>query len=342
MLIRLFAVVFLCGFVPAVFVTTSLAGTAPDESDRKKLDAALSEYEGWWLGRSATISGDLQHEVNLDGTVIRTTWAPVDLESKGGFGRYGLVECEQIFTMPAWMPSSPDVLPPSASVEFLANASKESLLEQMIGFPLAPVINGQLISKWIQGCSVKQVKNPRGDGSRVLGFECVRNDAVDLAIWIDGQGRLAGIDEAYVPGDRLKDGSVLPVGKSSRTFIEIYYTSTEIRLPSKISTKARDSDFSGESTIIVQWNEQKSELPNRITLPSFPRVVDGLGVVCSAQPNNKFVLKDGRVVALIDGMTLREIESLRYRSAGGWHMGYYLCCLVFLALLIVFLGRRYL
>lgn len=342
MLIRLFAVVFLCGFAIAMGVMTSFVGAVTDESDRAKLDAALSEYERWWLGRSAIISGDLQHEVNEDCTVIRTTWAPVDLGSKGGFGRYGLVECEQIFTMPAWMPSSPDISPPSASVEFLANANRESLLEQMIGFPLAAVINGQLISKWIQGCSVKQVKNPRQDGSSVLGFECVRNDGVDLAIWIDSQGRLAGIDEALVPGDRLKDGSVLPVGKSSRSFIEIYYPSPEIRLPSKIYTKARDTDFSGESTMIVQWTGQKSELPNRITLPSFPRVVDGLGVVCSAQPNNKFVLKNGRVVALIDGMTLREIESLRYRSAGGWHMGYYLCCLVFLALLVVVLGRRFL
>jgi hypothetical protein len=300
MLIRLFAVVFLCCLAIAMGVMTSFVGATTDESDRAKLDAALSEYERWLLGRSAIVSDHLQHEVNEDGTIIRTTPAPFDLERKSGFGNYGLVECEQIFSMPAWMPSSPDTLPPSASVQFLANASRESLLEQMIGFPLAPVINGQLISKWIQGCSVKQVKNPRHDGSGVLGFECVREDGVDLTIWIDAQGRLAGVDEAFQPGDRLWDGSVLTVGKSARSFIEIDYPSPEIRLPSEIFTKAMDSDFSGEAMMIVQWSGQKSELPNRISLPSFPRVADGLEVVCSAQPNNKFVLKDGRVVALTE------------------------------------------
>lgn len=313
------------------------------------LKAALEDYEQWWFGQEASVvfgAKRMTIEVNPDGKVVRRVVSDA-VEQKnqapnaiGPAASYGFVNPGQIFQIHDQSNLPPKFKKSPPGIEFLPDATTAALMEKMIGFPRSGFFRGSSISDLIQDCGhvVREDAQHEGDGLVAIDYSC--DDLPMLTFWLDKHGRLAGLDITYRAGDRLPDGTQLPKGKVSKTLLEVYYENNTDKRPNRLVTKARDTSFEGESTQLIEFRDLDAALPPRITLPDFD-CSEGMFVACAAQPGNEFQLRDGLVVPVVDGMTLDEIDALRWRSRGGGRFIFWsvLSLLLFL-LTAVFLWQR--
>lgn len=339
-----------CHFASVGFAGGSAAESKLDAAAEKILYEGLRQYEQWWFNRKTILRvEDFTDtiEVSSTGMVIRRVQTPGGSKIGARTASYGMVEHGQIFQITEYEVLPPDVSQRQPGVSFLHVVDVPSLMEEMIGFPRAGFLNGQPMSEWVEQGQLAVRKDLKHEGDGVLAIECHRDGYPTLTFWFDEHNRLTGVDAQCEAGIVFRNGYVVPAGKHVVRLWEWFYASSDDHFPCKFVSKVRDTDSSGVAAAIadaVTTAEQSTlaeTLPNRITLPPTYVVKEGMTVACGERPGNEFRIKDGVVVAVVNGITLKEIESLHWKSSGGSRFGYYaVLCALLVVVVAVIIWRR--
>jgi hypothetical protein len=328
----------------------SAADSTLDAGAEKMFYEGLRQFEQRWFNRKVILRiEDFTDaiEVNSTGMVIRRVQTPSGGKIRARTASYGMVEHGQIVRITEHENLPPGVEQRQPGVSFLQVADVPSLMEKMIGFPRAGFLNGQPISKWVEQGQLAVRKDLKHEGDGVLAIECHRDGYPTLTFWFDMHNRLTGVDERCEAGIVFGAGYLVPDGMQVVRLDEWYYASSDDQFPSKFIAKVRDRNSRGDAVSIadaVVFAEQSTlaeALPNRITLPPTYVVKEGMPVVCGERPGNEFRIHDGIVVAVVNGTTLEEIESLHWKSSGGSRFGYYaVLCALLVVVVAVIIWRR--
>ncbi len=341
----------LCSFFPFVgLLAASAADSTLDAATEKVLFEGLRQFEQRWFNRKVILRiEDFTDaiEVSSTGMVIRRVQTPGGGKSRARTASYGMVEHEQVFQITEHEELPPGVEQRQPRVSFLQVSDVPSLMEKMIGFPRAGFLNGQPISKWVEQGQLAVRKDLKHEGDGVLAIECHRDGYPTLTFWFDKHNRLTGVDERCESGIVFGAGYLVPDGMQVVRLHEWYYASSNDQFPHKFVAKVRDRK-SGEDAVADAGTVVSAEqstltetLPNRITLPPEYVVKEGMPVVCTERPDNAFRIDDGIVVAVVNGTTLEEIESLHWKSSGGSRLGYYaVLCGILVVVVTVIIWRR--
>ncbi len=200
------------------------------------------------------------------------------------------------------------------------------------------VLRGLRISDFFDE-SERVVLPAKGNSQGVL---CKHASGLKAEIWLNDEGRFEGVRVSVSPGDILENGERCPAGQWSKTDSMVEWTKESPPRLSLIknSVEANGGIRGSRVYTVIESKAMEKQIGSLIDLVSL-RLKNGESVSCNAQPENKFVFLDGRVVAVADDDSVRRAQLARSRSrgSGSFYFQAGLACLLVLAV-SVFLWKR--
>ncbi|MEM6470904.1 MAG: hypothetical protein AAF802_15195 [Planctomycetota bacterium] len=329
-----------------LFLATLLGLHSASASDWKpRLIAAAEAYEKQFYGHKTVVKfGDFRttYELSEDGRIMRVDTVLTKDGVEKHMLKYVSLEIGQAFRTERIVPSREDGGQAPSIVEFLPTAGPtvfdcgdQGISNIHLGFVTASV-EPLRFSKFLRDSDIHVRDANRQIGSEFTQATCVHPLLGDVEIEFDDsfRRRKSTWTKTFTAPDSQRK-------LTATTTVQIDYSKPHETIFSGFSVQVARSDgvSAGNSATLESLTPLEQPLPDTIQFDRF-EMPDGMRVSCHEQMSDRFVMRDGIVVALVDSSVISTARAARLRS-GSTGLGYYVALtVVLLVVLSVLVWKR--